>query len=64
MHGPKRVKNCCLGDELCVEWLADESGLGLVSRRDHCQRFSSLKTCDTPRARFEPAQSLSSFSVK
>ena len=32
----------------------------LISSRDHCQRSSSSRISDTPRAGFEPAQKLSS----
>ena len=36
----------------------------LISSRDHCQRSSPLRISDTPRAGFEPAQSLSSCFVE
>ena len=36
----------------------------LVSSRDHCQRSSPSRISDTPRAGFEPAQSLSSDLVE
>ena len=32
--------------------------LGLISRRNHCQRSSPLQISDTPQAGFEPAQNL------
>ena len=36
----------------------------LISSRDHCQRFSSSRISDTPRAGFEPEQNLSSGFVE
>ena len=36
----------------------------LISSRDYCQRSSPTQISDTPRAGFEPAQSLSSDLVK
>ena len=36
----------------------------LISNRDHCQRSSSSRISDTPRAGFEPAQNLSSGFVE
>ena len=36
----------------------------LISSRDHCQRSSPLRISNTPRAGFEPSQSLNSGSVK
>ena len=36
----------------------------LISSRDHCQRSSPSRISDTPRAGFEPAQSLSSGFVE
>ena len=36
----------------------------LISSRDHCQRSSPSRISDTPRAGFEPAQSLSSGLVE
>ena len=36
----------------------------LISSRDHCQRSSSSRISDTPRAEFEPAQNLSSGLVE
>ena len=42
-----------------VVWLTDKRR-SLISSRDHCQRSSPSRISDTPRAEFEPAQSLSS----
>ena len=36
-----------------------QKAFSLISSRDHCQRASPLRTSDTPRAGFEPAQDLS-----
>ena len=36
----------------------------LISSRDHCQRSSPLRISNTPRAGFEPSQSLNSGSVE
>ena len=36
----------------------------LISSRNHCQRFSPSRISDTPRAGFEPAQTLSSGLVE
>ena len=36
----------------------------LISSRDHCQRSSSSRICDTPRAGFDLAQNLSSGLVE
>ena len=36
----------------------------LISSRDHCQRSSPLRISDTLRARFEPAQNLSTGLVE
>ena len=36
----------------------------LISSRDHCQRSSSSRISDTPRAGFEPAQNLGSGFFK
>ena len=36
----------------------------LISSREHCQRSSRSQTSDTPQARFEPAQNLSSGLVE
>ena len=36
----------------------------LISSRDHCQRSSPLRISDTPQARFEPVQNLSSGLVE
>ena len=46
-----------------VVWLTDERR-SLISSRDHCQRSSPSRISDTPRAGFEPAQSLSSGLVE
>ena len=38
--------------------------ISVISSRDHCQRSSPSRISDTPRARFEPAQNLSSGFVE
>ena len=38
--------------------------ISLISSRDHCQRSSPSRISDTSRARFEPAQNLSSGLVE
>ena len=39
-------------------------GLNLISTQDHCQGFLPLQISDTPRARFETAENLSSDFVE
>ena len=46
-----------------VVWLTNERRLRLISRRDHCQRFSPSQISDTPQAGSEPAQNLNSDFV-
>ena len=41
-----------------------QKALGLISSWDHCQRFSSSKISNTPRAGFEPKQNLSSGFIE
>ena len=53
-------------DELkCFCGMVDRwKAYNLISSRDHCQRSSPSRTSDTERARFEPAQNLSSGFVE
>ena len=52
------IMNCFCG-------MADRrKAFTLISSRDHCQRSSPSRISDTPRAGFEPAQSLNSGLVK
>ena len=49
----------------CFGGMADRrKAFTLISSRDHCQRSSPSRISDTPRAGFEPAQSLNSGLVK
>ena len=50
--------NCFCG--MVDQW----NGLSLISSRDHCQKSSPSRISDTPRARFETTQNLSSGLVK
>ena len=52
------MMNCLCG--MVDRWKA----FSLIPSRDHCQRSSPSRFCDTPRAGFEPAQSLSSGLVE
>ena len=49
----------------CFRGMVDrQKAFSLISSRDHCQRSSPSRISDTPRAGFEPAQSLSSGLVE
>ena len=49
----------------CFYGMVDRrKALSLISIQDHCQSSSTSRNFDTPRARFEPAQNLSSGLVK
>ena len=50
----KMMRNCFCG------MVDRQKAFGLISSRDHCQRFSPSRISDTPRAGFEPAQNLCS----
>ena len=52
------MMNCFCG---MVDW---RKAFSLISSRNHCQRSSPSRISDTPRAGFEPAQSLSSGLVE
>ena len=58
MHFMTMMMNCFCGV------LDRQKTFSLISSRDHCQRSSPSRISDTPRAGFEPAQSLSSDLVK
>ena len=51
-------------DELFCGMVEPRKAFSLISSRDHCQRSSSSRISDTPRAGFEPAQNLSSGLVE
>ena len=51
-------------DELFYGMVEQRKAHNLISIQDHCQRSSPLRISDTPRAEFEPAQSLSSGLVE
>ena len=49
----------------CFYGIVDRrKSFSLISSRDHCQRSSPSRISDTPRAGFEPAQSLSSGLIE
>ena len=58
MHFMTMMMNCFCGV------LDRQKTFSLISSRNHCQRSSPSRISDTPRAGFEPAQSLSSDLVK
>ena len=53
-----KMMNCFCG-------IADQRKVfSLISSQDHCMKSSLLRVSGTPRARFEPAQNLSSGFVE
>ena len=60
------MKSCPVDDddELFCGMFDQQKAFSLFSSRDHCQRFSPPPISDTPQAKFELAQNLSSGVVE